>query len=181
MRQTARPISARAPGFTLVELTVALALGAMLMVAIVGILQSMSRELEFAKHEADQDWQSSVKRLLHQDLLCASQISTAGGWYWLDGSFTAADSKSGTLRKVGYRCVPGILDGESVLMRVADRHGEPVLFGPTKMHIERVDSRGVAQPLSAQPTAVPRYVRVWIWMPDDEDTAASFQHDFLLH
>jgi prepilin-type N-terminal cleavage/methylation domain-containing protein len=173
--------ASRKAGFTLVELTVALALGAMLMVAIVGVLQSVSNQLKHAQRESHGDWRSSAKRVLQADLMFAAQISSADGWLWLDGTFPPQGATSEVTRRVGYGCAPGFQEGQSTLMRVADGRGEPVVFGPKRMLVERLDASGTAQPLSEQQTIAPRRVRIWMWLNTDAEDAPSFIQDLVLH
>ncbi len=150
-------------GFTLIELVVALALGAMLMAALVGVLRSVDRQLSEVKREATQDWQRPVLEVLHRDLMLSSEISSSDGWIWLDGSLPTYRRRPSLARRVGYRCVSWIDDSETVLLRLADDHGEPLAIGPRRVLIERLDGSDTPQPLSAMPAAMPDRVRVWIW------------------
>ena len=163
--------------FTLVELVVALGLGALLMTALVGVLKSVDRQLDEVRLKTQSDWSLLTGRLLYRDLLFASRISSVDGWIWLEGTFPGYGA-TGRIDKVGYRCAESFAAGETALMRWANGRGEPVVLGPRRIQIERLDSSGVPQPLSALPTPISGEVRVWIWM--DGDTPA-FTKDFVLH
>lgn len=161
--------------FSLLEVVVALALGAMLMGALVGVLKSTRQELAILESKFGANWQADAHRLLQRDLLMASRVSTGDGWFWLDGVFDDASA-----RRIGYKCVPGFLGQKSVLMRLSDGQGEPALFGPTQILMERLDSAGRPHPLSATSTPAPAQVRVWIW-DDTDEVQPVFVRDFTLH
>lgn len=168
----------RRGGFTLVELVVALALGAMLMAALVGILKSVDQQLDVMRLEARDNWTVSVSDVLSNDLLLATRISSSDGWTWLDGTFQDFESSSNTVRRVGYRCVAGVMEQQSVLVRWADGRVDPLVFGPRRLLVERLDATGTPQPLSSFSVSISPIVRVWITM---EDGVSVFTRDFVLH
>lgn len=166
-------------GFTLVEVVVALGLGAMLMVSLVGVLRGVDRQLDIAEAMAMQDWQTSVCRVLQRDLMLASKIGGEDGMIVLEGSFPIYGSASAApAKRVVYQCVPGLIGDSHCLVRVADDRGEPLGSGLVRILVERVDSSGVAQPLSKIPTAMSGQVRVWIW--ESDAMAPTLERDFVL-
>lgn len=165
--------------FTLLELVVALSLAALIMIALVGVLRSVDRQLDELKARSSTGWTVDVERVLHRDLLSASSIRTADGWIWLEGSFTSYRNSAIIVKRVGYKCVPWLEDSEMVLVRVADGRREPLTVGPIHLIIERLDASGVPQPLSEYAVPTPNAVRAQIWLSDSE--AAIWVSNFVLH
>ena len=166
-------------GFTLVEVSVALALVSLLMVAIVGILRQSQTQLKTIEAERKEDWIDSAMSRIHSDLLLASTIRASEGAVRLEGEFPALDGHQSPrfTQQLSYHCKPW-LDGGSVLLRQSELGGTPVAIGPRRLMIERLDSSGVPQPLSSQATPIPAAVRVWLW--DDLEMTALVQRDLVI-
>ena len=116
-------------GFTLVEMLVALIMSALLLAVIVGVLKGVDLQLKIALQESKRSSYSSVAELLYSDMQNASAISMSGGWIWIEGVFQSFGRKESIAKRVGYRCVPWIKDGESALLRMADGQGELAAVG----------------------------------------------------
>ena len=163
-------------GFTLVEVVVAIALGALLMTGLLGVLRGVSYKLRYVERQASQDWKTACKQLINRDLLTASKISSADGWIWLDGSFSRFQAGADPAERIGFRCVPWI-HGQSGLVRMSQHETELITVGPRRIVIERLDGDGVPQPLSPTPTALPDRLRMWLWESAGEE--ASFVCDMV--
>ncbi len=180
MNQTTKHWTSRAKptGFTLVELLVALTMGAMLLAAIVGVLRSVNQQLNIALRESKETLKSSILELFYNDFLNASAISSSGGWIWLEGVFPTFSGDAVITKRIGYHCVPWIKQGQSALVRLGDGQGELVSVGPRRLLIERLDSTNTPQPLSQAPTPIPSRLRLWLWETDTEE--ATLVKDFVL-
>ena len=154
--------------FTLVELVVALALGAMLMTALVGILRSVSGQLKLAQTWATREWETSAVELLHRDLMLSARISHKDGWIWLDGEFPDFQRPEGREQRVGYSCVPW-MNETSAMIRLGAGSADLVAVGPRRILLERLDQTNTPQPLSEAATVTPERLRLWIWSNDSSE------------
>lgn len=152
-------------GFTLIELVLAIALGALLMAAMVGVLKGATQQLRIAQQRTRQSWHTATLEQMHRDMLLASRIHSSDGWVWLEGEFNEFSGQRDKSKRVGYQCVPWI-DGRGALVRNSDQATELLAIGPRRMVIERLDANNMPQPLSAVATPMPERVRVWIWTDD---------------
>lgn len=142
---------------TLVELTMALALSAMLLAGLVGLLRGLYQQTKISEsYEADV-WPARFVSLVQTDLSSAESLWVEDRVIWMSHGFGGQD-----MRHVGYRCRQ--LDtGLSVLERL-DRFGASALaIGPTRVEMERIDRRGAPQPIPNRPGPVPAQVRIWVW------------------
>lgn len=158
-------------GFTLIELSVALSLAAMLMAAIVGVLIQTQRQTVLTHALTKTHWQESVKKLMRRDFLLAKTVRVSSGDLWLEGDFPEAASSGARSQLVGYGIRPWIFDGQSVLVRLLPDRITPLVVGPSKLVAERLDNRGISQPISDQFVATSSQYVVWIW--EDEQPEAS--------
>lgn len=154
-----------AEGVTLVELVVALALGAMLMTALVGILASINSQLRAAQNRTSSHWEVAVVETLHRDLMLSARIALEDGWLRLEGEFPDYRNPDRRAKHVGYSCVPW-LGEESALIRTAGASTDLIAVGPRRLLLERLDQMSVPQPFSESSTAVPDRLRLWIWDGD---------------
>ena len=67
----------RRNGMTLVELTVAIALAAMLMASLVGVTQGVAKHAENAQKLDQPVWPEQLRRLIRRDVMAANEI-------WMD-------------------------------------------------------------------------------------------------
>lgn len=156
---------------TLVELVVALALGAMLMTGLVGVLGSINRQLRVVQNRTAGHWEMASAEMLHRDLMLSARIAFKDGWLWLEGEFPDYQAPNRRAKRVGYSCVPW-LDGESALIRAAGASSDLVAVGPGRLLVERLDRISVPQPLSESSTSIPDRLRVWIWEDDASEPVA---------
>ncbi len=189
----------RRPAFTLVELVTALALASMLLAAIAGVLVYSHRQLNQVNDLSMRRWEASVIRIVRRDIQLASQISISDGWIWLSGEFPVPGSDT-YVDRVGYGIAPWIraTGGETaarlsptsenqnersspppvrketvptVLVRVCGREGQPIVVGPSRIVMERLDDNGTPQPLSANPIEIAKQLRMWLWVEDSSEPA----------
>ncbi|MFO0940468.1 MAG: prepilin-type N-terminal cleavage/methylation domain-containing protein [Pirellulales bacterium] len=158
--------------FTLVELVAALAMAAVLMAAISGVLIYSHRQLGSVTQQSASNWKQSVERVFRNDVQLASEIYVEDNWVWLVGEFPVPGSDSYADR-VGYGVDLWIPEANSnptdqkttptALIRVCGTSGQPMLVGVNRFVIERLDDSGTPQPISASPTPIARQLRLWIW------------------
>ncbi|MEM8736453.1 MAG: prepilin-type N-terminal cleavage/methylation domain-containing protein [Planctomycetota bacterium] len=148
-------------GMTLVEISVALALMSMLMVAIVGVLRQVDRQLKVldSGQPVNLDW--PIFRIVERDLMVASSIALKENALLLRGSFEVAGRRE-TTDQLQYRIVPWI-DNQTALVRQAGQRAELVSIGVELFVAERLDSSFVPQPLSPTWTNIARGYRLLLW------------------
>lgn len=145
-------------GFSLFELSVALAVGTMLMIALVGVLRSSHLQLRVAEEQMAKTEIDEVRQLIEFDLTFASQISERDGRIWIEGDFRSFESRRPS-RLIAYACEPWI-NGDSALVRTKDSRTDLAAIGFAQLNVERVDTAGVGQPLSPDWSALPKRLRV---------------------
>jgi prepilin-type N-terminal cleavage/methylation domain-containing protein len=165
-------------GFTLVEMVVALAIASMLMAAIAGVLVMSHRQLNLVADSSQTRWQSSVSSIMRRDFLQASHIHVDNDWIWLSGEFSNHGSPTAA-NSVGYGVAPWMIEGQTALVRVCGTEGQPLVVGPNRLIIERLDDSGTPQPLSAQPTAISKQLRLWVWQADS--SSPELIRDLVVH
>lgn len=156
---------------TLVELMVAVALSALLLSALVGVLRGVDVQSKMAVKLDRPVWPSRVIDLVRRDLIAATAIWAESNTVWIRTDAPSykvhglGDRESAGTRRVGYRCrvLPG---GDPVLERVDAGRSSVLAIAPTRIIVERLDSVGAPQPLPLQPGPVPQQVRVWIYETD---------------
>lgn len=168
----------RCHAFTLMEVVLALALGAMLMVALVGVLRSTSRQLQQARPVSQANCDTAF-RVISRDLLLAQTIAVKDGWIDLTGSFPEFGSEDTHARKVAYGIAAAVNGDETVLMRVTEHGGQSIAPQITRIDIERLDSTGTPQPLSSQASSLAGAVRVWLW--DADVGRPTLERDVVVH
>ena len=154
-------------GMTLVELTVAIALAAMLMASLVGVTQGVAKHAENAQKLDQPVWPEQLRRLIRRDVMAANEIWMDDGLIWMLSDPPSYDRNSTGLRRIGY----GVTDtssGRSTLMRVDGQHSETLAVGPTKISLERLDRDGAPQPLPSTPGPVPNQLRLWVFEQDEK-------------
>ncbi len=187
------------PAFTLVELVTALALASMLLAAIAGVLVYSHRQLNQVNDLSMRRWEASVVRIVRRDIQLASQISMSDGWIWLSGEFPVPGSDN-YVDRVGYGIAPWIRatgsdsavrasptseklsersssmasrndTAPTVLVRVCGREGQPIVVGPSRIVMERLDDNGMPQPLSANSIEIAKQLRMWLWVEGSSEPA----------
>lgn len=166
-------------GFTLVELSVALALAGMLMASIVGVLIQVKRQTVLTQALSRSQWKESVESLIRQDFLLASSICIRSGDVWLEGDFCRASSDGERNQLIGYGIRPWFVGGQQVLVRMLPGRIEPLVVGPTRFAVERLDQRGVPQPISDRFVAVSPHYIIWIW--DDRQAEPAVTLNLVTH
>lgn len=160
-------------GFTLVELSVALALAGMLMAAIVGVLVQIKRQVAITHAITQTQWHDEVNKLVRRDFLGATSVCVRSGDIWLKGEFCTTSSKGDRTQWIGYGIRPWIVNGQQVLVRYSPGKAEPLVVGPTKILLERLDQVGAHQPVSDQFTpSSPSYI-MWIWIDNQVQPALT--------
>lgn len=174
----------RRPGMTLIELMVAVALSAMLLAALLGVLSGITKQCKLAETYDKPVWPARFVALLRRDLIAAERIWTSKNTIWFETDAPAylpytkdGDTSTGGIRRIGYRC-RSIPNKEGVLMRQDGDHSEAIAIGPDRIVVERLDSDGVPQPLPPMPGPVPSQVRVWVWEADK--TSPSLVRDLVI-
>ncbi|WP_218933569.1 hypothetical protein [Rubripirellula lacrimiformis] len=153
---------------TLIELMVAAALSALLLVALIGVLRGLSMQMRLANRMDQPVWPSRFVQFLRRDLLAADAVWERSGIVWIRTDAPAYSSAGNTpsditgIRDIGYRC--GMLqNGRRVLERIDSDRVDVLAFEPSRIVVERLDSQGNPQPLPPSPGPVPAQVRVWVW------------------
>ncbi|WP_144056808.1 PulJ/GspJ family protein [Rhodopirellula europaea] len=155
-------------GMTLIELLVAVALSAMMMTALIGVLQGLGKQTRLANQMDQPTWPNEVLKLLRRDLLAADSFWEEGGIVWLVTDSPTYQvprrnlSNISVSREIGYRC-SGLGDGRRVLERIEASRAIVLACDVSRIQIERLDSFGNPQPLPHLPGPVPSQVRVWVW------------------
>ncbi len=148
-------------GMTLVELAISVALSAMLLSTLVGVLSGISRQEKASRRFDRPIWHGRAMEIIRRDLLSADSLWKTGGTIWIKTSPPAYGRSNRGLRTIGYRCIC-ISDTRTALTRL-DADTEDVLgFGASSIAIERLDASGVPQPIPGIEGPVPNQVRVWI-------------------
>ena len=153
-------------GMTLVELTVAIALAAMLLASLTGVLRGVSEQSKLADSFEGPVWPSEFLNILHRDLMAAEAIWAEQGVVLIKTDAPQYQSVGTGARTVGYACVD-IGKNLAVLNRI-DGATSVLAMGPRQLVIERLDTSGRPQPLPATPGPVPTQVRVWVWEADEK-------------
>lgn len=155
-------------GMTLIELLVAVALSAMLMTALIGVLQGLGKQTRLANQMDQPAWPNEVLKLLRRDLLAADSLWEEGGIIWLLTDSPTypvpkrTSSNTSASREIGYRS--GALgDGRRVLERIESSRAIVLACDVSRIKLERLDSFGNPQPLPNSPGPVPSQIRVWVW------------------
>ncbi|MBN8603415.1 MAG: hypothetical protein J0M26_20435 [Planctomycetes bacterium] len=159
-------------GFTLLEVTVSLAVSAMILVALIGVVRSLGGQLRRLQ-EQKSDHIELVQNILQQDALAASVISRKGESYILVGNFVSPSPNDLYLESVIYECKTW-LDGMPVLVRRTNQQQEIVAKGVRRMVVERMDSQGVPQPISNLASPFPSRARIWLWMDSRDSEPMMF-------
>ncbi len=159
-------------GLTLVELTVALALSAMLMAGIVGLLRGLNQQSELAEEYDTDVWPARFVSLIRSDLMSAQSLWDGSGVIWM-----RHDASGQAQSRVGYRCRT-LTEGLSVLERIDADAVSVLAIGPARVDVERLDAQGLPQPIPNTPGPVPTQVRIWVW--DGENTEPVVLRDLVL-
>lgn len=166
--------------FTLMEVVLALALGAMLMASLVGVLRSTDRQLKHAKLPANGESNCDIAfRTVARDLMLAQTIQADEKWITINGSFPDFDGNGSYPAQLRYGIAAQGATGKSVLMRIADNRGQAIAPGVSRIVIERIDARGVPQPLSGQPISLSGVLRIWMWETGSD--TPSLERDVVVH
>ncbi len=156
----------RRNAMTLVELMVAIALSAMLLGALVGVLGGLSKQTRLSENYDQAVWPARFIELLRRDVIAAEAMWSNNQTVWI-----TADSPqygdSGGSRQIGYRCAD-LSAGRAVLERIDGDRVSVIAIGPTRLSVERLDRLGFPQPLPPAPGPVPAQIRVWVWGDDDQ-------------
>lgn len=158
----------RRAGFTLIELTVALALAALLFAALVGVARVAQQQAQLVERRLQPRWKQATLQLLYRDLLSAQRVWSRPGELSMRGNFIQPLSSGEEASTVTYRLQN--LGERGLLVRVADDVAECVALDLRRVVVERIDSAGDPQPLPSSPGPVPARVRVWLWTGDLESS-----------
>lgn len=154
-------------GLTLIELLLAIALSALLMAAVTGVVQGISRQSRLAEDLERPVWPAEVVDLVRTDLLAASSLWMNEDTLWIRSDPPAYQSPrlaevSTGVREIGYRCSQTD-GGYQVLRRLDGVDRRTLALGVQKILLERLDREGIPQPIPRSPGPVPTQVRLWIW------------------
>lgn len=155
------------PAMTLVEVVVSLSLAAALLAALTGVLNGIRTQQKLALGFEVEDWPFLLEELLRRDLAAAESVwSTQSTFYLTTNSPNYGIENEGSprrpagLRRVAYRCVE-LSEGFFVLQRVDPNGARTISLNCPGLVVERVDGRGVSQPLPPIPGPVPERIRFW--------------------
>ena len=160
----------RRRGMTLLELMVAIALSAMLLGAMVGVLGGIAKQSKVADTYDQDIWPSRFCSLLRRDLVAAEAVWFSNNVIWIRVDAPAYQNVGVGTRDIGYRCRRTDA-GKSVLERLDGERQSVLAIGPTRIAVERLDSLGVPQPLPPIAGPVPAQVRIWVWGDDSDQPA----------
>ena len=161
----------RRAGMTLVELMVAIALSAMLLVSLVGVLSGIAKQGKVVDKLDQPVWPARFAKLVRRDLLAAESVWQSNGIVWMRTDAPVYESYRSTsrtnssdvgVRRIGYQCVVSS-DSPAILYRRDQERRCAMAIGPTRIVLERLDDQGTPQPLPSSPGPVPDQVRVWVW------------------
>lgn len=147
-------------GLTLVEMMVAIALSALLLAAMTGVLSGIAKQNRLVERYDRAVWPSRFMELLRRDLIASDQLWTEDGTIWMHTDAPAYQSGSRSRRRIGYSCTQG---AGSTLERIDDESAAPLALDVSRIALERLDASGLPQPLPPTPGPVPTQVRVWVW------------------
>ncbi|MEO1619006.1 MAG: prepilin-type N-terminal cleavage/methylation domain-containing protein [Planctomycetota bacterium] len=156
-------------GMTLFELLLAVALSAMLLAALVGLLQGTSRQVKLASNFETPAWKSNVIKLIKADMQSAESIWQADGRVLMRSSPPPYYETSG-VQIIAFECVR-LGDQSPALLRIQGKRKDVLALGPTRLKIERLDSDGIPQPLPDQPGPPNRQFRIWVFERDQEQAS----------
>jgi len=165
-------------GMTLVELVTAIALAAMLMAAMTGVLRGIALQTRAAQTKTSPLWPSRFQSILRRDVLSADAIWMNDGHIHLRCDAPLYQAKTGrrSQREVVYHCKK--LDTSTHVLYRSDGNGNAAIaIGPKRIQVERLDSQGNPQPLPPTPGPVPAALRVWVWQ---EEESPLFVHDMVV-
>lgn len=167
MMNRCRPSESKRHGMTLVELVIAIALSAMLLTALVGVLKGVSRQSNLAESLDRPSWPATFLDLLRRDLRAAEAIWAEEGVIWIETDAPKYGAGEG-VRTVGFACIE-IDSGQRLLTRHDEGTSRALAIGPSRLIIERVDRSGSTHPLPPAPGPVPPQLRVWLWQGDHSE------------
>lgn len=147
---------------TIIELMVSIALSAILVSALVGVLRGVKQQAELANKYDNPVWPARSLELFRRDLLAASSIWLEDETIWMQTDAPSYESGNAGLRRVGYGIQP-LRNAPPLLERIDENASATLAIGPSRIVVERIDSEGQPQPLPAFPGPVPNQVRVWIF------------------
>ena len=145
----------------------------MIMAALLGVVRALTGQLRRLESKP-QDRSVQVSQILHQDAVTTSQISRRGEAYHWFGNYASVEPIDAFHGKIIYECRPW-LDGEMALVRQVDSRTDVVAKGIHQIVIERMDSRGVPQPISRSRMNFPGRIKVWLWIDQSEIPSAAFE------
>ncbi|QDV42562.1 hypothetical protein Enr13x_24100 [Stieleria neptunia] len=148
-------------GMTLIELMVAIALSAMLMAAIVGILGGVSKQAKIAVDGEPAIWAEQTIALMRTDLLAANAVWKSEDAVWLFTDAPSYESENIGIRNICYR-TRKLRDETPILERTDSTFRSVLALDVREIRVERLDRFGVPQPLPSAPGPVPNQVRVWV-------------------
>lgn len=172
-----KPQSIVTRGFTLVEMTVAIALSALMMVAMIGVLDGIGKRAQLVERFDTVTWPRGLERLLRRDLGAAKSIWIAEGTLWIRTDVPGYHSEAKGLRDIAYRCVE-LASEHSALQRVDGSHGDLIALGVKALMVNRVDAEGERHEFPEEPGPVPRRVCVMLW--DNPNQAPIYIRELLV-
>lgn len=160
---------------TLVELVVALSLAALLMMALAGVLSSLSQQRKRVAQSPRGEWSFEVKRMIWADLSQAHQV-------WLDSEglklTIPGNGREGISGPplINYRVLPwGNNRRRLARLQFSGKNSLPdreqtLVFDVSRFAVERIDNQGVLQPLPRNAGPTPRSLAVEIRLMDESDS-----------
>lgn len=155
-------------GFTLVELTVSIALAALLLSAMVGVLSGLMKQVAVIDRYDTEAWPPRFIELLRRDLVSADEIWAVRGAVHIRTHPPRYHGSGVGMRTVIYMCVTE-KPGKSILVREDAGRQAVIAVGPDRISLERLDKLGTPQPLPSIPGPMPTQARLWIWSLGEDD------------
>lgn len=149
------------------EVVVTLALSALLMAGLIGVLRGLESEIRLQEPATKVHGDELVLAAIRRDLQKTVFISQQSGWLWLDGEFLSLAIQGECEDRVGYGSSEW-QDGKPILVRKTLGRIDPLAPAVTGIAAERLDSRGQPQPISHIPVPISHGVRIWIYGDENQ-------------
>lgn len=159
---------------TLVELVVALSLAALLMMALAGVLSSLSQQRKRVAQSPRGEWSFELKRLIWSDLSQSRQVHFDSEGLKLTIPGNSREGISGPTI-INYRLLPwGNNRRRLARLQFSGSNSVPqrdqtLVFDIERFAVQRIDHQGLPQPLPRSPGPAPRSLAVEIDLVGEGD------------
>jgi type II secretory pathway component PulJ len=176
-------------GLTLLELVVATLLASMALAAIVGVLGLLERQRKLTLPTGSESWRAGVVDLLERDLIGGRQIAFQDGRLTLVGLMLDDSNQTHSPFETTIELQPMKNQNAAWMIRTTRRIGvqnsastHSLICGQVRRwEVERIDDRGVHQPLSKELSPAPRRLSLRIWFVTSRKEEYLEQWLFVAH